>query len=365
MHCASLGEFEQGLPVLERIKSNYPNYAIVVSFFSPSGYEVRKNHPIADLVCYLPMDSKTNASNWLKILQPSLVIFIKYEFWFYYLAALQKQKITCLLVAGIFRKDQIFFQWYGHFYRQILDCFSYIMVQDQASFDLLSGIGLAHKTAVAGDTRFDRVISIAQQVSPVPIIPDFLHSLPAIVCGSTWHKDDKAIATFAQRHNNYRYIIAPHDISDHRIKECLALYPHAILYSDWQQATDTEKANAQTLIVNNMGMLSRIYQYATIAFIGGGFDTTGVHNTLEAAVYGIPVVFGPVYHKYLEAVELVAKGGAIAVTSPEELYQCLVDLLDNNSSKEVGLLAKNYVVEKAGAVEKIVAFIQANRLLTN
>ncbi len=240
-----------------------------------------------------------------------------------------------------------------------------MMVQDQDSFDLLSTIGFANKTAIAGDPRFDRVISIAQQASPIPIIPDFLHSLPAIVCGSTWHKDDKALATFAHRHSNYRFIIAPHDISDHRIKECLALYPHAILYTDWQEATDVQKANAQTLIINNMGMLSRIYRYATIAFIGGGFDTTGIHNTLEAAVYGIPVVFGPVYHKYLEAVELVAKGGAIAVTSPEELYQCFTNLLENNRDKEVGLLAKNYVTDKAGAVEKIVAFIQANRLLTN
>lgn len=365
MHSASLGEFEQGLPLLQQIKLSYPNYAIVVSFFSPSGYEVRKNHPIADLVCYLPMDSKTNAAAWLKILKPDLVIFVKYEFWFYYLAALQKQKITCLLVAGIFRKEQVFFQWYGNFYRKILDCFSFMMVQDQDSLGLLSSIGFAHKSAIAGDPRFDRVISIAHQSTAIPIVTDFLNSLPAIVCGSTWSKDDKAIATFAHRHNSYKYIIAPHDISTQRIKECVALYPNPILFTDWQTAGEIEKEKAQTLIINNMGMLSRIYQYATIAFVGGGFDITGVHNTLEAAVYGVPVVFGPVYHKYLEAVELVAKGGAIAVATPEELYNCFVDLFKNDRAKEVGSIAKNYVASKAGAVEKIISFIQANRLLTN
>ena len=365
MHTASLGEFEQGLPILERIKLSYPNYAIVVSFFSPSGYEVRKKHPIADLVCYLPMDSKANATAWLKVLKPTLVFFVKYEFWFYYLEALLKQKITCLLVAGIFRKEQVFFQWYGHFYRKILDCFSFMMVQDQDSLNLLSSIGLAHKSAIAGDPRFDRVISIADQSTEIPAISDFLNSSPALVCGSTWSKDDKAIATFAHQHQGYKYIIAPHDISAQRIKECVALYPNPILFTDWQIAGKIEKEKAQTLIINNMGMLSRIYQYATVAFVGGGFDTTGVHNTLEAAVYGVPVVFGPVYHKYLEAVELVAKGGAISVANPEELYDCFIDLFKNDRAKEVGFIAKNYVASNAGSVEKIVAYIQANRLLTN
>jgi 3-deoxy-D-manno-octulosonic-acid transferase len=365
MHCASLGEFEQGLPVLERLKYTYNSYAIVISFFSPSGYEVRKNHPIADFICYLPMDSKHHANRWLDLLNPSMAIFVKYEFWFHYLHALELRKITCLLVSAIFRKEQVFFQSYGEFYRKILKYFTAIMVQDEDSLALLQGIGLSTKTSIAGDTRFDRVITIAKQAATIPIIVEFLSEQPAIICGSTWLSDDKAIAAFAHHHSVAKYIIAPHEISEKRIMECMKLYPNPILYTEWLQTSSEKQQAAQTLIINTMGMLSSIYQYAAIAFIGGGFDSGGIHNTLEAAVYGVPVVFGPVYQKYLEAIELVEKGGAIVSTTPEKLSDIFTTLLQQDKRKTTGAIAKNYVVEKAGAVEKVVAFIQANRLLTN
>jgi len=365
MHCSSLGEFEQGLPLLEQLKSTYTNYAIVISFFSPSGYEVRKNHPIADLSCYLPMDSQYHAERWLNLLQPRMAIFIKYEFWFHYLYALKKRQITCLLVAAIFRNDQVFFRWYGGFYRNMLTYFTAIMVQDADSLALLQRIGLTATTSIVGDTRFDRVISIAQLAVPIPILVEFLSAQPAIICGSTWLNDDKAIAAFAHHHSAAKYIIAPHDISEKRIMECMKLYPNPILYTEWRQTSSEKQQAAQTLIMNTMGMLSSIYQYAAIAFIGGGFDSGGIHNTLEAAVYGVPVVFGPVYQKYLEAIELVENGGAIVSTTPEKLSGIFTNLLQQDKRETTGAIAKHYVIEKAGAVEKVVAFIQANRLLTN
>ncbi len=365
MHCSSLGEFEQGLPVAEQLKKKYPSHFLLITFFSPSGYSVQKNNPIANYVAYLPMDSKNNAANFLQIVQPQLAIFIKYEFWHYYLEALDSKKIPILLISAIFRKDQVFFKKYGEFYRKILTYFSYFFVQDEASKLLLEGIGFSKNIAVTGDTRFDRVIEIANQFKKNNIIEKFCAVDSIIIAGSTWSEDDKALHHFAVANKNIKFIIAPHDIEKERLDECLQFYPDAVLYSTYQKLTseNTNKAY-RTLVIDNMGMLSTLYKYATIAFIGGGFTEEGVHNTLEAAVYGVPVVFGPVYDKYLEAINLIEIGGAFTAFDLIELETIFNDLLnDQQKRKNAGAVALQFVKNQSGSTDKITDYIHENRLL--
>ncbi len=368
MHCSSLGEFEQGLPVAEQLKSTFIHYRLLITFFSPSGYLVRKNHPIANFVCYLPMDGAKNAALFLQLVQPKLAIFIKYEFWLYYLQGLKKRDIPTILVSGIFREEQVFFKWYGNFYRNMLTCFSQLLVQDDHSRDLLSKIGLATATMVSGDTRFDRVISIAQQPDSFALITQFCQNERIIVAGSTWSEDDKALHHLALTHREIKFIVAPHNIDQSRLNECLTYYPNAMLYSKYERDFIENKPfkNVQTLIIDNMGMLSKLYQFAEIAFIGGGFSEDGIHNTLEAAVYGVPVVFGPVYEKYLEAVELINIGGAFSALDVIELEQIINQLLNDAAMRiHCGSLAQKYIQQKAGATQKVIDYIQENRLLTN
>lgn len=365
MHCASLGEFEQGRPLLEIFKTSYPGYAIVLTFFSPSGYEVQKNFKGADYIFYLPMDSEANARRFLDSVNPSLVIFVKYEFWYYYLAEIKKRSISCLLVSAIFRKNQPFFKWYGSFHQKMLSCFSYCFVQNEESAQLLKSIGY-NAVLVAGDTRFDRVIQIAEHFTPIAPIADFCSNAKVIVAGSTWTEDDKELDHFANTHPDVRFIIAPHNIGEDRLKECLQLYKSSVLYSEWIKMENNAGHHFNTLIIDNIGMLSRLYHYASIAFIGGGFGAEGIHNALEAAVYSKPVVFGPVYDKYAEAVELVEKGGAFPVNDALELEKELNGLLtDTTAYNNACLIAGEYVTAKTGATKKIIQFIQANRLLTN
>jgi len=365
IHCSSLGEFEQGLPVAEQLKKTYQTHFILITFFSPSGYSVQKNNPVANYVSYLPMDSKKNASKFLQIVQPRLTIFIKYEFWHNYLVALHTKNIPTLLVSAIFRKDQVFFKWYGEFYRNILSNFSYFFVQDDASKLLLESIGFNKIIAVTGDTRFDRVIEIANQFKPNNIIEKFCANDPIIIAGSTWSEDDKALHHFAIANKYIKFIIAPHDIEKERLDECLQFYPEAILYSNYQTAiTENVNKSYRTLIIDNMGMLSSLYYYATIAFIGGGFTEEGVHNTLEASVHGVPVVFGPVYDKYLEAINLIEIGGAFTAFNLIELETILNDLLsDQQKRKSAGAAALKFVVDHSGSTIKIMDYIQENRLL--
>ena len=367
IHCSSLGEFEQGLPVAEELKKIYPTHFLLITFFSPSGYSVQKNHPVANYVAYLPMDSKKNASQFIQIVQPKLAIFIKYEFWHYYLAALHAKKIPTLLVSAIFRKEQIFFKWHGQFYKKILSCFSYFFVQDEVSKTLLASIGFNKKIAVTGDTRFDRVIAIANQFNKNSTIEQFCANDQIIIAGSTWSEDDKALHHFAIANKNIKFIIAPHDIEKERLDECLQFYPDAILYSNYQDAaTENSNKSYRTLVIDNMGMLSSLYHYATIAFIGGGFTDEGVHNTLEAAVYGVPVVFGPVYDKYLEAINLIDVGGAFTAFDLIELETIFKNLLiDEQNLKSAGAAALAFVTNQSGATKKILDYIQENRLLIN
>jgi 3-deoxy-D-manno-octulosonic-acid transferase len=369
MHCASLGEFEQGRPVLEGLKKQYPNYTILLTFFSPSGYEVHKNYSGADFVFYLPMDSKKNAGQFLTIVKPSIAIFVKYEFWHYYLTGLQKQQIPTILIAGIFRKDQLFFKWYGRFYKNLLHCFSAFFVQDQRSQSLLHSIGINNEVYLGGDTRFDRVIEIAKAFLPIDPIAHFCNNSLVLVAGSTWFQDDETIAHFEKANPHIKFIIAPHDITNQRLQNCLTLYKNAVLYSDYVQHLNEPNVGPQkfnTLIIDNVGMLSKLYHYASVSYIGGGFGADGIHNCLEAAVHYKPVLFGPVYDKYIEAVGLVEAGGAVSIKDVLGFESVAKKLFSNEESRNtMGQLAGNSVHAHKGASAKIIAYIQEKRLLTS
>ena len=365
MHCSSLGEFEQGRPVLEKLKFIYPNYQFLLTFFSPSGYEVQKKYAHADWVFYLPMDSKQNAQKFLNIVQPKLILFVKYEFWYYYLTEIRNKKIPLLLLSASFRKSQPFFKWYGNMYREMLACFTYIFVQDKSCAALLNNIGFTENLTIAGDTRFDRVIEIANQFNGIEIIEQFIDKNITIVAGSTWLEDDEALDHFANTHPNIKFIIAPHQIEEERIQECLKLYKKSVLFSQLKN-DNINFSDYSVLIIDNVGMLSKLYKYATISFVGGAFGNDGVHNVLEAAVYGKPVVFGPEYDKYREAVELIENNGGISINNTLELEEIFEKLLsDNNFYREVASNAAKFVTSKSGATKKIVAYVYEKRLLTN
>lgn len=365
MHCSSLGEFEQGRPVLEKLKFIYPNYQFLLTFFSPSGYEVQKKYAHADWVFYLPMDSKQNAQKFLNIVQPKLILFVKYEFWYYYLTEIRNKKIPLLLLSASFRKSQPFFKWYGNMYREMLACFTYIFVQDKSCAALLNNIGFTENITIAGDTRFDRVIEIANQLNGIEIIEQFIDKNITIVAGSTWSEDDEALDHFANTHPNIKFIIAPHQIEEERIQECLKLYKKSVLFSQLKN-DNINFSDYNVLIIDNVGMLSKLYKYATISFVGGAFGNDGVHNVLEAAVYGKPVVFGPEYDKYREAVELIENNGGISIDNALELEEIFEKLLsDNNFYREIANNAAKFVTSKSGATKKIVAYVYEKRLLTN
>jgi 3-deoxy-D-manno-octulosonic-acid transferase len=368
MHCASLGEFEQGRPLLEALKSSNAAIKIVLTFFSPSGYEVMKDYKGADHVFYLPMDSPNNAKIFLDAVNPSLVLWVKYEYWLYYLSALKERNIPTLLVSGIFRHNQPFFRWYGQIWRNMLQSFTHFFVQNHESQQLLATLGFTKNVTLNGDTRFDRVLEIADHFTDVPYIAEFCGNNPVIVAGSTWEEDEIELLHFVNVHKQVKFIIAPHEIDKANLKDVKDEFPDSIFYSDLdngQWTTDNRLPNV--LIIDNVGMLSRLYKYATVTYIGGGFGADGVHNVLEAAVYGKPVVFGPVYEKYDEAIGLVKTGGGISIDGgPVKLENVLNDLLQDEAVRNRrGDAAKKFVYENAGASKKIIQFIQEKRLLTN
>lgn len=362
MHCSSLGEFEQGRPLLEKIRANYPDYKILLTFFSPSGYEVRKNYEGADYIFYLPIDNEQNARHFIKIAKPQLILFVKYEFWYYYLNEAKKQNIPLLLVSGIFRKTQPFFAKYGNFHRTMLSCFTHFFVQNEESLFLLKRIGFNKNVTISGDTRFDRVIEIAEQSRSISAVKAFCSGFDVMVAGSTWPEDDKKLSAYANKKSNIKCIIAPHNINRQRLNECMQLYKNAVLFSAVTSAEVPSDVN--TIIIDNVGMLSALYKYATLSYVGGGFGKEGVHNVLEAAVYGKPVIFGPVYQKFVEAKDLVENGGGISIKTSLELETKCNQFLKkdqyySNASKE----AVNYVYSNQGATQKILQFIQEKRLL--
>ena len=364
IHCASLGEFEQGQPVLKQLKQDYPSHKILLTFFSPSGFEFQKDNPLADYIFYLPIDTSSNAKAFYDIAKPKLVIFIKYEFWFYYLREACRRNIPLILVSGIFRKDQPFFKWYGQLHRQMLSFFTLLLVQNENSVKLLQQLPLSLNVYLTGDTRFDRVLSIVDQFEPIYLIDIFCSTSKVVVAGSTWTDDDKELAHYANNHPEVTFIIAPHNITPLRLTECSKYYKHSILFSALKNAN--VPAGINTLIIDNVGMLSRLYKYATVCYVGGAFGTGGVHNVLEAAVYAKPVVYGPEFEDYAEAVDLVKLGGGITVNTALELEQVFDRLLENTSSYDAACQASyNYVQKMKGATGATLRIIQENRLLTS
>ncbi len=362
LHCASAGELEQGKPVLESLKKSYPLHKILVSFFSPSGYSAGKKYGVADYICFLPLDTDKNASRFLNIINPELVIFVKYDFWFFHLQAIHRQKIPLILIDSIFRKKQVFFRGYGNLHRKMLHFFTKIFVQDRSSLELLHSLQIQHCN-LAGDTRFDRVMSISESFTDVLHIEKFIDGKPVLVAGSTWQEDEELISGLTQfEDGNFKLIIAPHEIHSAHIKNIIKLFPSAVTYS----SLDPEQAkNSDILIINNMGMLSRLYRYATISYIGGGFNKSGIHNTLEAAVWGKPVVFGPNYSKFKEAKELITFKAAFSVRSTDELKAVINNLIeDKEVMNKSGTRAREYVKQNGGATELMIKYIQENRLLT-
>lgn len=365
MHCASLGEFEQGRPLLEATRKAYPSYRVALSFFSPSGYEVQKNYPGADYIFYLPADNILNAKKLADRLDPALVIWVKYEYWYYYLQELKNRNIPVLLVSGIFRKEQPFFAWYGGIWKKMLSCFQHLFVQDEGSLKLLASIGVSGNVEIAGDTRFDRVIAIAEKAEDVPYINSFTCGQKVLVAGSTWDEDEIELLHFVKTRPDIKFIIAPHEVFAENLQDVKKEFANAIFYSDLAKNSSLGR-DAQILIIDNIGMLARLYSYADICFVGGGFGQDGVHNVLEAAVYGKPVVYGPVYEKYAEAVGLVECGAAHIASNPLDLEKILRCLFDNDSeASESGVAARDFVYRHKGATSRILEYIQRNRLLTN
>jgi 3-deoxy-D-manno-octulosonic-acid transferase len=363
VHCASLGEFEQGRPIIEKIKKDYPSYKILLTFFSPSGYEVRKNYSGVDGVFYLPLDGKSNANKFIDIVKPTLVIWVKYEYWYYYLTALKQKNIRVVLVSAIFRESQPFFKWYGGLWKKIVQSFEKIFVQNEQSISLLKSIGIDENALLAGDTRFDRVISIAENKAALPDkLIKFCANKKVIVAGSTWEEDEEELVHYARMHEQIKFIIAPHEIDKERISGIKKMFKNAIYFSEFVQGN----AEAQVIIIDNIGMLSSLYELANVTYIGGGFNDSGIHNILEAAVYGKPVVFGPEYEKFSEAVDLVDKEGAFSIENALELEQLLDKLLnDDVLLKNTSAISKKYVYEKQGATNIIVNYLYEKRLLIN
>jgi 3-deoxy-D-manno-octulosonic-acid transferase len=365
VHCASLGEFEQGRPVIEALRKNYPQHPIVLSFFSPSGFEIRKNYAGADRVIYLPIDNKKNAERLIKAMNPAIVFWVKYEYWFHFLLTLQQKKIPVILVSGIFRESQPFFKWYGGIWKNVLGGFDKLFVQNETSLHLLKSIGFEEKAIIAGDTRFDRVVTIARDAEPLSLIEKFVGTSPVLVAGSTWEDDEIELIHYVKKHPEIKFIIAPHEIDHANLVDVKKEFQDSIFYSTLESVQEIP-GNIHVLIIDNMGMLSRIYRYADVAYIGGGFNSDGIHNTLEAAVYGIPVVFGPEYEKFAEAKGLIETGGAFSIDNALQLEKLLDDLFTNNELlKRSGEASENYVQSKQGATEKIMRYVAEKRLLTN
>lgn len=353
-HAASLGEFEQGRPLIERIRQRYPHYKVLLTFFSPSGYEVRKNYSGADIVCYLPFDKPRNVHKFLNIVQPCMAFFIKYEFWNNYLTELHKRCIPVYSVSSIFRKEQIFFKWYGGFYRGVLKNFDQLFVQNETSRRFLSKIQV-NKVTVAGDTRFDRVLEIQEQAKQLPLVKQFKGDSLTLVAGSSWPLDEDLFIEYFNNHPKMKLIIAPHEIDENHLVEIINKLKRP--YVRYSKATEQNVTNADCLLVDCFGLLSSIYRYGEIAYVGGGFGV-GIHNILEAAVYGIPVIFGPKYHKFMEACELLQAQGAYSIKDYKDL-DLLLDkmLVDPIFLKFSGNNAANYVQTHSGASEKILSKI--------
>ncbi|WP_338140791.1 3-deoxy-D-manno-octulosonic acid transferase [Wenyingzhuangia gilva] len=359
IHAASLGEFEQGRPVIEEIKKEYPEYQIVVTFFSPSGYEVRKNYELANVVCYLPLDTIDNAKKFIKLVQPSVAIFIKYEIWPNYLIELKKQNIPTLLVSGIFRENQIFFKSYGGWMRKSLNTFTSFFVQDETSKELLNSIAI-NEVSIVGDTRFDRVQKLVETNEKLPFVNDFKNESYLLVAGSTWLEDEEKLLAYINNiaKKDEKFIIAPHNIKAEEILRLKnSLQKKTVLFTE---KAGKNLSDYQVMIVDTVGILSKIYAYANVAYIGGGYTKSGVHNTLEAATYGLPIVIGPNFKKFKEVKDLVSLKGCVSVNNSNDLSEFLKSMYqDSEVRAEKSRITKNYVTQNLGATQKIMKTVKA------
>jgi 3-deoxy-D-manno-octulosonic-acid transferase len=351
-HAASLGEFEQGRPVMEQLRRRYPQYKILLTFFSPSGYEVRKNYDGADIICYLPFDTPYKVRKFLNLANPAMAVFVKYEFWLNYLTELKHRNIPTYLISAIFRREQLFFKSYGRWYRRALFCFDRLFVQDEASAKLLAEYGLT-KVSVCGDTRFDRVLAVQRQARQLSVVEAFAGdgSQPLLVAGSTWPQDEELLLAYFNAHPEVKLIIAPHEIHRDRLLDIESrLRRPSIRFSETNDQSITGK---DCLLIDSFGLLSSIYRYGQVAYIGGGFGK-GIHNTLEAAVYGIPVIFGPNYRKFREAKELIAAGGGFSVSDEAVFVERMNELVAHpESRRQAGRIADGYVKQNCGVTECI------------
>ena len=368
-HAASLGEFEQGRPLMERIRKEHPQYKILLTFFSPSGYEVRKNYAGADIICYMPIDTRLNAIRFLRLVRPVMAFFIKYEFWSNFLHILKHRNIPTYSVSSIFREDQVFFKWYGRSYAGVLKCFTRFFVQNEESKRLLEGIGIT-AVDVVGDTRFDRVLQIKEAAKQLPICEAFRtgvassqsadvphHDFKVFVAGSSWPPDENIFIPFFNEHKDWRLLIAPHVIAEEHLKLILSLIKGKKVVR-YTQTTPEEAAEADVLIIDCFGLLSSMYNYGDVAYIGGGFGV-GIHNTLEAAVWNMPVIFGPNNKKFQEAQGLLKSGGGFEINTYEDFSGLMSSLMnDETFLKQAGDKAGTYVAHLAGATDKVLASVK-------
>ncbi|WP_418857786.1 3-deoxy-D-manno-octulosonic acid transferase [Segatella sp.] len=368
-HAASLGEFEQGRPLMERIRKDYPQYKILLTFYSPSGYEVRKNYEGADIICYMPVDTRLNAIRFLRLVRPVMAFFIKYEFWSNFLHILKHRNIPTYSVSSIFREDQVFFKWYGRNYAGVLKCFTRFFVQNEESKRLLEGIGIT-AVDVVGDTRFDRVLQIKEAAKQLPICEAFRtgvassqsadvphHDFKVFVAGSSWPPDENIFIPFFNEHKDWRLLIAPHVIAEEHLKLILSLIKGKKVVR-YTQTTPEEAAEADVLIIDCFGLLSSMYNYGDVAYIGGGFGV-GIHNTLEAAVWNMPVIFGPNNKKFQEAQGLLKSGGGFEINTYEDFSGLMSSLMNDEAFlKQAGDKAGTFVAHLAGATDKVLASVK-------
>lgn len=356
VHCASLGEFEQGVPVISAIKKQFPKIKIVVTFFSPSGYEIKKESSLVDIVTYLPLDTTKNAKRFLDAVRPNLALFVKYEFWPNYLFELKNRNIKTILISGVFRKDQVFFKWYGKFMKNALNCFDHFFVQDENSQKLLKSLGFNNIT-LAGDTRFDRVLGQTESNNSLAFMEEFKQDSICVVCGSTWPEDEVVLMdSINQASASVKYIIAPHKMDYEKIRSLKnKSKPKTLLYSEIEEKNLSEYS---VLIVDTIGFLTKIYSYADIAYVGGAMGTTGLHNILEPATFGVPILIGKNHEKFSEAKELKSLGGLFVVSNSKECTEVLTTLIDNKVLREkTGRICSLYVKDNIGATKKTMDYV--------